>query len=636
MRLALVGQPNCGKSTLFNQVAGYKAETGNFSGTTVKYTATKIRLQGKVVELVDLPGTYTLLGTNPAERVVLDYLAANKVDAIINVIDATHLAQGLALSLELLELQLPIVVAVNMMDEAIREGIRINGPKLEHVLGVPVLPMVATRGQGVRAVFNRAYSLSKDDGDHQRPAYSPEIEQEVQRLSVLLDNAQIPISASALAIKLLEGDPGFTDRLTNKKQKILAEVKQSLDRLCHATGRQAMWLISTERHDKATQIASQVVKRGERHFSLRDRLDDILLHPLWGYICLLLIMLVFFGAVYGIGNMLEGPLLAAFGNIEKWVISFLNKQTLWAQMVVGAVQGVAGGLAIVLPYLTPFLIGLGLMEDIGYLTRIAFLMDAFMHKIGLHGKAIVPFILGYGCNVPAIMSTRIMEEKRDRFLAAALSTMIPCAARLSVVFGLVAFYLGPFAALGIYAFNIVVIALTGRIMTHFIPEDTPGMILEMPVYRLPTLKTVTAKAWFRIREFVFEAWPILIIGSVVLAVLNFYQIARYFDALIRPITWLLDLPSEVGTPLIFGIFRKELSMVMLGQALGTTDFASVLSPLQMISYTIFVVFYIPCIATIITIKNELDTRAMLGITVLTIVVALLAAVLARLTLLPFF
>jgi len=347
-------------------------------------------------------------------------------------------------------------------------------------------------------------------------------------------------------------------------------------------------------------------------------------------------MLVFFGAVYGIGNMLEGPLLAAFGNIEKWVISFLNKQTLWAQMVVGAVQGVAGGLAIVLPYLTPFLIGLGLMEDIGYLTRIAFLMEAFMHKIGLHGKAIVPFILGYGCNVPAIMSTRIMEEKRDRFLAAALSTMIPCAARLSVVFGLVAFYLGPFAALGIYAFNIVVIAITGRIMTHFIPEDTPGMILEMPVYRLPTLKTVTAKAWFRIREFVFEAWPILIIGSVVLAVLNFYQITRYFDALIRPITWLLDLPSEVGTPLIFGIFRKELSMVMLGQALGTTDFASVLSPLQMISYTIFVVFYIPCIATIITIKNELDTRAMLGITVLTIVVALLAAVLARLTLLPFF
>jgi len=252
-----------------------------------------------------------------------------------------------------------------------------------------------------------------------------------------------------------------------------------------------------------------------------------------------------------------------------------------------------------------------------------------MHKMGLHGKAIVPFILGYGCSVPAIMSTRIMENKRDRFLSAALATMIPCAARLSVIFGLVSFYLGPWAALGIYVFNIFVIAVTGRIITRFFPEDSPGLILEMPVYRMPTIRTVTAKAWFRIREFIFEAWPLLIIGSIALAAMNYYSITPYFDQFLRPITWVIGLPTEVGTPLIFGIFRKELSLIMLAQALGTTDFGSALNPEQIITYTVFIIFYIPCISTIVTIKNELGNRSMWLITGLSLLVAVIAALVFR-------
>jgi ferrous iron transport protein B len=213
--------------------------------------------------------------------------------------------------------------------------------------------------------------------------------------------------------------------------------------------------------------------------------------------------------------------------------------------------------------------------------------------------------------------------------------MVPCAARLSVIFGLAAFYLGPWVAVGIYLYNLLVIAVTGRIITSFMPEDSPGLIIEMPVYRLPTLRTVTAKAWFRIREFVFEAWPILIVGSVIMAALNFYQITSYFDLLFRPFTWALGIPLEVGTPLIFGIFRKELSLIMLAQAFGTTNFSSVLTPDQMISYTIFVVFYIPCLATMITIKNELGLKNMWLITGLSVVVALIAALFVRLLLLVF-
>jgi ferrous iron transport protein B len=279
--------------------------------------------------------------------------------------------------------------------------------------------------------------------------------------------------------------------------------------------------------------------------------------------------------------------------------------------------------------LIPFLIGLGILEDVGYLPRVAFLMDSLMHKLGLHGKSIVPFILGFGCNVPAIMSTRILEDNRERFISAALATLVPCAARLSVVFGLVAFYLGPGLALGIYLFNLFVIAVTAKILSQLLPETSPGLILEMPVYRVPTIRTVLNKAWWRIREFIVEAWPLLIIGSIVLAVLNFLNISLYFNILLRPLSWLLGLPHEVGVPLIFGVLRKELSLVMLGQALGSMSFSDVLTPVQMVTYAVFVVFYIPCLATMVVIRKELGRKAMWHIAGLTIIIATIAALIAR-------
>jgi ferrous iron transport protein B len=349
----------------------------------------------------------------------------------------------------------------------------------------------------------------------------------------------------------------------------------------------------------------------------------------WGYAIMLFVLYLFFQAVYGIGKVTEPPLLALFDWLMKIVLSPFAAESLLTQVFLGVLQGIASGVAIVLPYLLPFLLGLGLLEDIGYLPRVAFLMDAFMHRIGLHGKAIVPFILGYGCNVPAVMSTRTLEEPRDRYIAAALAVLVPCAARLAVVFGLVAFYLGPVAAFALYLFNLLIIAVTGKILSQLTPEDTPGLIMEMPTYRIPTLKNVFGKSWFRIREFVVEAWPILIAGSAVLAILNYINLAYIFNWLARPITWLIGLPSQVGVPLIFGILRKELSLVMLSQALGTADFKSALSPEQMIVYATFVMFYLPCLATLSILRRELGTRAMLTISALTVVVALLAALIVR-------
>ncbi len=630
MRFALIGQPNCGKSTLFNQVAGYKAETGNFSGTSVTFTESKVRILGQVVELVDLPGTYTLAGTNPAEREVFLYLVRHDVDAIINVVDATHLAHGLELTLELLELQRPLVVAVNMMDEAKRTGLKIDGPRLQLLLKVPVMPMVASRGRGIKEVFTTTLNLAQDQRSSSRQPFSSEIEGVISQLVGQMNGNDLGMPKDTAVIKLLEGDSVVGSKITKLTPGLAQSVQEAQSNLYRSRNQEVIWVLSGERHVRASQIAREVTEQMERRLTWRDRLDDVLLHPVGGYLALILILFVFFQFVYAFGSWLEAPLLHFFDQFTPMLARLLGSDSVLTSLLGGVLQGISGGVAIVLPYLMPFLLGLGLLEDIGYLPRVAFLMDALMHRIGLHGKAIVPFILGYGCNVPAIMSTRILEEKRDRLIAAALATLVPCAARLSVVFGLVAFYLGPNLALLIYMFNIVVIALTAKILAKMMPEDTPGLILEMPVYRIPTVKSVFSKAWFRVKEFIIEAWPILIAGSAGLALLTFLKWDQFFNWLTYPLSWLLGLPKEVGVPLIFGILRKELSLVMLHQALGGAELVNVLSATQMITFSVFVVFYVPCLATLMVLKKELGGKAMLAIAAMTIVIATLAALTARL------
>ncbi|MCK4411107.1 ferrous iron transporter B, partial [Candidatus Bipolaricaulota bacterium] len=297
--------------------------------------------------------------------------------------------------------------------------------------------------------------------------------------------------------------------------------------------------------------------------------------------------------------------------------------------VKGIIQGMAGAIGIVFPYLVPFLAGLAVLEDVGYLPRAGYLMDVFMHKIGLHGKSVIPFILGYGCSVPAVMATRILDSKRARFITAALSTMVPCVARTTIIFGLVGYFLGAHWAFLLYVINILVIAIIGKVLTRLFPRVTPGLILEIPSYKVPSIRVVLAKVWLRVREFIILAWPLLIGGSLVLSLFEYARWDYYLNLAFRPVTWSLGLPLALGVTLIFGIFRKELSLIMLFQTLGTTQVATVLSAGQMMTFTLFVMFYIPCVATIAVLARELGRGKTTLVIGATTTIALVVALLAR-------
>lgn len=627
MKIAMAGQPNSGKSTLFNQIAGYKTVTSNFPGKTVKYTETKVRFGGQILNIVDLPGTYSLTSFDLAELEARKYLLSKEATVVINVVDASLLSRSLELTLQISELETPIVLCLNMMDEAERKGVHIDCDALSHILGIPVVPAIAVKGKGIREVFQAAVSLGEAQKFPSKITYSKDIENVVSDLEPVLaeECKKLGIPQRLLALKLLENDHYFMKCI--ETPAVLEKVKQCQKSLEQSHGKPSDVVISSERHAMAMNIFEEVSTVTEPEISIRDKLDDLLMHRYLGYVALAVILYAFFNIVFGIGQFLESYILEFFESFIPYLSTYFNG--LFLALMEGVVEGFGGGVGIVLPYLVPFLLGLALLEDIGYLPRIAFLMDTFLHRIGLHGKAIIPIILGYGCTVPAIMGTRILESERDRFITAAISTLIPCAARTTIILGLVAFFISPNAALGIYIFNLIIIVLLGLVLSRFLPEITPGLILEMPSYQVPSLKSIALKTWLRVKEFIYIAWPLLIGGSMVLSYLNYTGVDYYINQALSPLTILLGLPVVVGITLIFGILKKELSLVMLIQAMGTSYLLTVLTRTQILTFTVFVIFYVPCIATLGVLYREFGFKKMIAITSITVGLATVLALMVR-------
>jgi ferrous iron transporter FeoB len=691
VKVALVGQPNCGKSTLFNAVAGYRSLTSNFAGTTVEYTHGQARVNGTVVDLVDLPGLYSLTPTSPVEAVACQCLLSGEWDAIINVIDASQLARSLELTLELKDLEAPMIVCLNMMDEAARKGILIDSRALSAALGVTVVETIAARGQGILDAFRTALRLSQQSSQvsWQPFIYAPEVEDTVARLAHKIsvcrtkgespdrgDNAVdsepavIPSGARYLALgsrgttqseiprgvypertaeilrcaqndkrrarndtafsvavatemappesvatfpparfgalELLQSDPQALAQLPTPG--VAAAVRQAQDEITRLLGQPADAAISSARHAACLNLFESVARVAHPRKDWREQVDRLVMHPVWGYAVLVLVFLGIFQLIFTAGKFSEDRILGVFNALAAAMTRHMDPHTLMMAASKGALLGTAGAVAIVLPYLLPFLVCLAVLEDLGYLSRVGYLMDVLMHRLGLHGTATLPVLLGYGCSVPAVMATRILSSRRDRFIAAMLCVLVPCSARMTVIMALVGVYLGPYYALGIYALNLLVVVLAGHILALIWPEISPGMLMEVPAFRLPAVKVVLMKTWWRLREFVLVAFPLLVAGSAVLSLIEFYGWQQVINAALSPMTALLGLPRAVGLTLIFGVLRKELSLLMLMQALGTTNVASVMSVAQILIFTLFVTFYIPCMATLASMYRELGWR----------------------------
>jgi ferrous iron transport protein B len=630
-----LGQPNSGKSTLFNAIAGHKALTSNFPGTSYKHTHSEVNIEGRLLNVVDLPGTYSLNPSEPAEKVILSHLFQEKPDLIVNIVDASILGRSLELTVELLELGFPLIVALNMVDLAEKKGVDIDPKKLEKLLGVRVVPTVASHGRGLRELLEAAFFCLDNKCPVVSPGWSGDVEEEVDRLAGRLP-AEIIVAGNPrfTAIKLIEANKTFcVEVLAEAEPELKNELDLAKQRIEDKRRAPAYEVIAAERHHLALKLFEQSsrVLRGKQ-LSWDQRVDDVIMHPVLGYLILVLIFLTFFFLIFKIGGPLEGLLLGPLARLRTLLSGWLGAGLIF-HLADGLLQGIGGGAAIVLPYFVPLLFFMAFLEDLGYLARAGFLLDTFMHRIGLHGKSVSPFILGFGCNVPAVLSTRILESPRDRTITSLLIPFIPCSARTTIILALVALYLGPAWALGFYFFNILLVAVIGRLLSLFFKDPSPGLILEIPSLKAPSLMTMARKTYLQLKSFVKFAWPLLVGGSMVLSLLQFLALDKVLNAAFSPlVVHGLGLPQPLGITLVFGFLRKELSLIMMLQALGVEykNLLTVISREQILVFTVFVSFFIPCLSTFAILWKETGKKIAFLSAGLSVTVAIAVSLLVRL------
>jgi ferrous iron transport protein B len=549
MKILLVGNPNVGKSALFSRLTGTHIIASNYPGTTVEFTRGYLKLGEERAELIDVPGSYTLAPSSKAEEVAVEMLKEG--DLVINVVDTTNLERNLNLTLQLLERQIPVIVALNMWDDTRHRGINVDVAKLEELLGVPVVPTVGVTGQGVKELVRR------------------------------LPEAKLPENARTYSN-------------------------------------------SDERWARVGDIVSHVQSLTHRHHRWYEILEDVSSHRVGGVVIALLVLFAIFWFVRFVG---EGIIGYVTDPLFEWLWSpLLAKLSLalgaggfWHNVLIGNLIGgeidyvqsfglLSTGLyiplAAVLPYIIAFYLALGILEDIGYLPRLAVLMDTVMHRLGLHGYAIIPTILGFGCNVPGIMATRILESRKQRFIAATLISIgVPCAALQAMIIGLVGQQGVGYVAM-VYGSLFISWVIIGLILNRAVKGFNPELLVEIPPYRLPPWRVIGQKLWLRVSGFLREALPI-VLGTVL--VVNILYTLGVFNAIAditAPVlTGLWGLPKETITALAVGFLRKDVAMGMLAPLALTAK-------QLVISSTVLAMFF-PCVATFVILSRELGARDLL-------------------------
>jgi ferrous iron transport protein B len=626
--IALAGQPNCGKSTLFNAVAAFKVDVANFAGTSVVYADTRVTFLGQKIRLIDLPGTYSISSHDLAEKVARDFLLSGEVDALINVVDASMLARSLEFTLQLVEMRVPMVMCLNMTDEAQRKGMDIDVPRLETLLGLPVCNTVAVVGTGIDEVFRKVIQVAGCPCASIEPRYDRELEASLARLRA--DYPQSlreawPHPERFVALRLLEADEDFEAKAVAEDSAFAARAGEERRLLAEREGRPEASALGSHRHGLVLDLYEKVVrhKRGTV-LGTREKIDRLIIHPLGGAIVVVASLLLTFYLAFFLGNAIAAMVDVPSASLRAAIQTLTPG--LGPSLLLGLFEGVVAGVGIVLPYLIPLLVLLAVFEDTGLLPRIAFMVDGILHRVGLHGSSVVPLILGFGCNVPAIMATRTLDNSRDRLVTMLVIPFMTCSARSVIIIALAGKYLGVLVTLGLYLFAGLISMAVSFGITRSKRRRSLGVIMEVPPLRRPYPTMVARKVWMRLREFVVVAWPVLIASSLGLSLVSFLGMDGAINRALSPLTvsW-LNLPVALGIPLFLGLFRKELTLLMLAAALGTDAIGTVLSQGQILVLVIFTMLYVPCVATIVALWREGGWRTAAASSMLNLAVSIAVA-----------
>ncbi|MGB5833336.1 MAG: Fe(2+) transporter permease subunit FeoB [Thiohalocapsa sp.] len=531
LTLALAGNPNCGKSALFNALTGIRQTTGNWPGVTVERKEGRFELDGRPVRVIDLPGIYSLDAGSLDERVTRDYLLSRDADLIVNVLDASNLERNLYMTVQLLEMGVPIVVALNMMDVARKRGIEIDIRRLADQLGCPVVPVVAVTKEGITELTARALAVTsgKERGGFSL-AHEECVDQAVAELAPAIAPGDGDYNARWLALKLLESDPAAENLLAGEGAEGLRERAGYWRRaISERSGEDADIRIADTRFGHAHALAASVVRqRGRAGRTLSDAIDRVVLNRFWGIPLFMAVMYLMFVFTINIGgafiDLFDGVAAALFVDGLGALLTKLGAPDLLRLLLA---DGIGGGLTVVatfIPIIASLYIFLSALEDSGYMARAAFVMDRFMRSIGLPGKAFVPLIVGFGCNVPAVMATRTLENDRERKLTILMNPFMSCGARLPVyVLFAAAFFpnSGQNVVFALYLTGITVALLTGLIMKRTLLAGTStGFMMELPPYHLPTLRGVLLRTWDRVNLFLREAGRVIIVMVLALNLLG--------------------------------------------------------------------------------------------------------------------
>ncbi len=624
LTIALAGQPNVGKSTIYNLLTGESQYVSNWPGKTSECQSGHFDFQGERISLVDLPGTYSLSASSDEERIAREFIIENRPDVLLVILDAVTLERNLYLVAELLSLSVPLVLVINRMDLAASQGIHIEPKVLEAAIRVPVVPLIAQRGEGMQAAVAAAIQAARNRAEFQpnRPVIREDHQQVLDKLvQMIQEQVPQPYPADWMALKLLEGDRVVTEtmkeRLGDDWDQVHALLIQHDDAFLAVAGGRYDWI---ER-----MVRAAVIRPKSGQVTVTDRIDRFATHPVWGVLILITVMAGLFGLTFSMGIPLQVWL-------EKWVIqeaaedvsALLAGSPGWLVGLItnGIISGV-GTVLTLLPILILFFICMGLLEDLGYMTRAAFVMDRWMHPLGLHGKSFLPLSLGIGCNVPAVMESRIIEEPKARLITILLTPLVPCFPRLSVVVLLAPIFFGQRAfvySLLLFSLPLLFLVLFGKVFHELLQGGKHNaFIMELPLYQAPHLAPILKSVGLRMIDFLKGAGSVILFLSVGLWALSYFPGGEINSSYLAVLGHKLDLLGNLTgldwrltAALMTSMLRSENTLTTLAILFGTGQHLFGLSdtltgqvaPAAGLAFLALQLLFVPCIATVAAIRNE--------------------------------